>query len=140
MTAKYNMKYRLYTTVDITHTGQYKYEYGQEQLQWKEQNFNTVLQTLGLRANISYDTNQIMFHTKGSLIGFNTDSIIRIWQFDFYTENNDAYQKDLDPIGLLLEDFELVPFISGLAESMTQNYDIFVTFGLSRNIIFSKKQ
>lgn len=134
------MKYRLYTTVDIRHTGQYKYEYGKEHLQWKEQNFNTVLQTLGLRANISFDIDPILFCAVGSSIGFNTDAIIRIWQFDFYTENNDAYQKGLDPVGLLLDDFELVPFISGLDESMTQNYDIFVTSGPSKNIIFSKKQ
>ena len=140
MTDKYNMKYRLYTTVDITHTGQYKYEYGREQLQWKEQNFNTVLQTLGLRANISYDTDPVLLYANGDLIGFNTNKVIRIWQFDFYTSTDDVYETDSDPIKLLLDDFELVPFISGLDESMTQNYDVFVTIGPSRNIIFIKKQ
>ena len=48
------MNYTLYTTVDITNTGQYRSEIGKEDLRWKEQNFQTVLQTLGIRANIQY--------------------------------------------------------------------------------------
>lgn len=130
------MNYKLYTTVDITHTGQYKYEFGKENLQWKEQNFNTILQTLGLRANIMFDSSPMLIYARGSLFGFNTDDVIPIWRFDFSTIYESVYEKDNNPIGLLLEDFELVPFISGLDEPMTQNYDVFVTTGPSKNIVF----
>ena len=48
------MEYKLYTLVDITHTNQHRPEPGKEALRWKEQNFQTVLQTLGIRSNINF--------------------------------------------------------------------------------------
>ncbi len=134
-----DMDYKLYTTVDITNTGQYRPEPGKEHLRWKEQNFQTVLQTLGIRANIIFVGKPIVSEVKGSLIGFNTDEIIRVWRFDFSTERDSLFEHNNDPIGYLLEDFDGIPFISGLDESMKQNYDVFVTDGLACNIIFIKK-
>lgn len=133
------MEYKLYTTVDITNTGQYRTEAGKEQLRWKEQNFQTVLQTLGIRANVLFTQKPIVSEMKGSLVGFNTDETIRVWRFDFNTEREQLFEKDSNPIGYLLEDFDGIPYISGLDESMQQNYDVFVTDGLARNIIFFKK-
>ena len=66
------MEYKLYTLVDITHTGQHRNEPGKETLRWKEQNFNTLLQTLGIRANITYFASPIMTEVKGQLVGFDT--------------------------------------------------------------------
>ncbi len=133
------MQYKLYTTVDITNTGQYRTEPGKEQLRWKEQNFQTVLQTLGIRANISYTDKPVISEMRGSLVGFNTEEIIRVWRFDFATEREQLFELKSDPIGYLLEDFDGIPYISGLDECMEQNFDVFVTDGLSRNIIFYKK-
>ena len=133
------MNYTLYTTVDITNTGQYRSEIGKEDLRWKEQNFQTVLQTLGIRANIQYKTKPTLSEIKGSILGFNTDKIIRVWSFDFNTEREFLYEDNNDPIALLREDFSGVPFIGGLDESMEQNYDVFVTDGLATNIIFHKQ-
>lgn len=133
------MEYKLYTTVDITNTGQYRSEPGREADRWKEQNFQTVLQTLGIRANISFKQSPIMKEISGVLAGFNTINTIHVWEFDFYTEREHFFEKDGDPIGYLLEDFDAVPYISGLDESMEQNFDVFVTEGLARNIIFQKR-
>jgi hypothetical protein len=134
------MNYKLYTLVDITHTGQYRAELGKEAARWKEQNFNTVLQSLGIRANLSYFENPIMTEVKGSLIGFDTNEIIRVWRFDFGTEREDVYFNDNDPVGFLKEDFELVPYIDGLDELLEQNFAVFVTEGKNKNIVFHKKQ
>ena len=133
------MEYKLYTTVDITSTGQYRAEVGKETGRWKEQNFQTVLQTLGIRANISYSNKPVMTTVKGSLIGFNTDELIHVWRFDFNTEQNYLFEANDNPVGYLLEDFDGVPFIAGLDESITQNFNVFVTDSDSRNIIFSQK-
>lgn len=133
------MDYTLYTTVDITNTGQYRTEPGKEQLRWKEQNFQTVLQTLGIRANISFYRKPIIVEVKGSLVGFETDEIIRVWRFEFSTEHENLFENNNNPIGYLIDDFDMVPYISGLAESMEQNYDVFVTEGPARNIIFQQK-
>ncbi len=133
------MQYKLYTTVDITNTGQYRTELGKEHLRWKEQNFQTILQTLGIRANVSFTEKPVVSEMRGSLVGFNTDEIVRVWRFDFNTEREFLFEKDNDPIGLMLEDFEGIPYISGLDECMEQNYNVFVTDGAARNIIFVKK-
>ena len=140
MIVKYDMNYKLYTLVDITHTGQYRTEPGKESARWKEQNFNTILQTLGIRSNIAHFENPIMTEVKGSLVGFDTNDIIRVWRFDFSTERDDMYETDNNPIGFLLEDFEMVPYIEGLDELLVQNYAVFVTSGKNKNIVFHKKQ
>jgi hypothetical protein len=134
------MEYMLYTTVDITSTSQYRSEPGKETERWKEQNFQTVLQTLGLRANISYSKPPSVTYTEGaSLLGFKTELPVNIWRFDFQTERDHLFKLDNDPIGYLLEDFDAVPYIAGLDESMTQNYNVFVTHGPSTNIVFFQK-
>ena len=134
------MEYKLYTTVDITSTGQYRVEAGKEAARWKEQNFQTVLQTLGIRANISYYNKPAMIEVKGSLVGFNTDDLIRVWRFDFYTERDNLFESNSNAIGYLLDDFNAIPYISGLDESMEQNYSVFVTDGPACNIVFQTKQ
>lgn len=126
------MLYTIYTTVDITNTGQYRAEPGMEANRWKEQNFQTVLQTLGIRANIMFKKKPEVMSIAGNIVGFNTRNIIKVWAFSFETE------RDYPLLDFLSEDFDGVPFISGLDESMEQNYDVFVTEGPARNIVFQK--
>jgi len=129
------MNYKLYTLVDITHTQQPK----TEQDRWKEQNFNTVLQTLGIRANITYVSSPVVVEAGGRIMGFDTDDIIRCWRFDFITDRKDLYSLNNDPIGHLTNDFHLVPYISGLGEMMDQKYAVFNTQNPGKNISFFKK-
>jgi hypothetical protein len=130
------MRYKLYTTVDITNTGQFRAEPGKESARWKEQNFQTVLQTIGIRGNIAEFQKPELVQVGGKQHGFNTDEIINVWRFDFETEREFLFEVDNDPVGYLVKDFNGVPFISGLSESMKQNYDVFVTDGPSKNIVF----
>ena len=134
------MRYKLYTLVDITNTEQYRPNSNNDTLRWKEQNFNTVIQTIGLRATISLYGKPIGSEVNGKIIGFDTDDIIRVWRFDFETDREDLFQKDDDPVGLLKDDFHLVPYISGLDELFAQQYAVFITHGEGKNIVFHKKQ
>ena len=133
------MDYKLYTTVDITHTGQYRAEPGKEADRWREQNFQTILQTLGIRANVSYVNSPEMLNIGGRIAGFDTDEVIRVWRFDFRTERDFLYEKDNDPVKYLKDDFHLVPYISGLSELMEQQYAVFNTSMPGNNISFFKK-
>ena len=130
-------EFKLYTLVDITHTQQYRPSAGI--LHWQEQNFNTVLQTLGIRANIIYNHGPDVIEVKGNLVGFDTEEILRVWRFDFYTERENVYEKNGDPVGLLKEDFVLIPYISGLNEAMEQRYAVFNPETPGNNISFFKK-
>ena len=133
------MEYKLYTLIDITHTGQHRTEPGKEALRWKEQNFQTVLQTLGIRANVVFVNGPISSEVAGRIVGFDTDDIIRVWRFDFSTEREFVYDQGDDPVALMREDFQLVPYISGLDELMTQKYAVFNTEDPGKNITFFKK-
>jgi hypothetical protein len=133
---KYVMEYKLYTLVDITHTGQNRLEIGKEHLRSQEQNFNTVIHTLGIRSNITWVYKPAVVEMRGRLVGFDTDEIIKLWRFDWATENGYDYEQDQDPIGMLKQDFQLVPYIKGLTESMEQAYPVFITDGPGRNIVF----
>lgn len=134
------MEYKLYTTVDITNTGQHKNEPGKEIARWKEQNFQTVLMTIGIRANIASFIKPEMISVNGKLVGLDIDEIVHVWRFDFETEREHLFENEGDPVGFLLDDFEMVPYISGLDESMEQSHDVFVTRGPTKNIVFHKKQ
>ena len=133
------MEYKLYTTIDITHTGQFRNEPGRELERWQEQNFNTVIQTIGIRANITYRHGPDVITTLGSTVGFDTDRSIKVWRFDFYTEQELVFEVDDDPVGHLKELFSGVPYIANLTEQIKQNYNVFVTEGTSRNIVFHQK-
>ena len=133
------MEYKLYTLVDITHTGQTRTEPGKEIARWKEQNFQTVIQTLGIRSNITYNQGPVVTEVAGHLVGFDTKKIIRVWRFDFSTERDYVYSTDTDPVGHLISDFVLVPYISGLDEAMEQKYAVFNTEDPGRNISFFAK-
>ena len=133
------MDYKLYTLVDITNTGQYRFEDSKQDLWKKEQNFNTLLFTLGLRSNIVYAAKPQRLEVGGRLIGFDTDEIIRVWRFDWSTEG-DYYTIDGDPTGYLKQDFHLVPYIEGLDEAMEQRHRVFCTQDPGKNIVFFLKQ
>jgi len=133
------MNYKLYTLVDISHTGQKRYESNKEVAWRKEQNFNTMLQTLGLRSNIHYDISPQLLEVGGRLVGFDTDEVIRVWRFDWYTEQ-DLYSKDGDPVAFLKQDFNLIPYINGLDEMLDQKIPVFTTNDPGRNIVFFLKQ
>jgi hypothetical protein len=126
--------------VDITHTGHHRNDTTNDLARYKEQNFNTVLQTLGLRSNIYYDNNPTMTEVSGRVVGFDTDEILRVWRFDWTAESALLYEVDGDPVAHLKTDFHLVPYISGLSESMEQQYAVFNTAMPGNNIIFQKKQ
>lgn len=133
------MRYELYTTVDITNTGRYRPGDGPETDRWKEQNFQTVLLTLGIRSNVSFADKPKLLEINGRSVGFEVNGVINVWHFEFDTERDNLFENNDNPVGYLLEDFDAVPYINGLDESMEQNYNVFVTEGPARNIVFNKK-
>jgi hypothetical protein len=133
------MEYKLYTLVDITHTGQNRSEPGKELARLQEQNFQTVLQTLGIRSNIHFTQSPAVTTVQGKLVGFDTDEILKLWRFDFGTDRDLLYEHNGNPVGFLNEDFHLVPYINGLGENMEQKYAVFNTEDPGRNIVFFTK-
>jgi len=133
------MEYKLLTTVDITATGMYRTILGHEKARNQQQNFDTVLQTIGIRGNCNFEVKPKVIDAKGSEHGFSTDKDIKIWQFEWRVETPDVFLEGTDPIALLKKDFELVPFITGLDETVVFKTPVWRVLGPEANIIFSYK-
>lgn len=124
------MIYSLYTLVDITATGQYRSKNDLERLQ--QQNFDTVIQTIGLAGNLMYD--KIPSVIPADIFG---NSKLKCWYFEWYMERESLFEVDGDELARLKELFEFVPIIINLTETATFEKPV---FRLGRNIVFNYKQ
>ena len=121
-----SLEFELYTTVDITNTRARK---GSDAKQYKQyQNFMTVLQTIGMRSNPTVEKDPVIVEHKK--FGNNT-----VWQLNFKIEYEQGHSVDL-----LQSDFNLVPFITGLDETMQFENNVFLTKGSKQNILFIEKE
>ena len=126
------MRFRLYTLVDITETGARRGDDPKAARQ--QQNFLTVLQTIGLRVNPTYTRSpQTLEDTPVRLgLGKNYKNKQRVWQFDFEIEFEGALDLDI-----LNSDFNLIPVIDGLDETVKFDNSVFITQNPQKsNIIF----
>jgi hypothetical protein len=115
------MRFKLYTTVDITETNAKRQE--DRKLYSQQTNYNTVLQTIGLRVNL------VPVYVKDfvddiSKIGFGNTikGKQRYWEFCFEVEYEGALTLDM-----LNNDFDLIPVIAELDETVHNHNKIFRT-------------
>ena len=118
------MRYYLYTTVDITETGLY---WGSNSIpRNQQQNFDTVLQTIGLCGNLYYDNPPEIIH-------YNKFTPNKTWYFEWWMEIDDLFKRGSDHIAILADIFEYVPIITNLTE--TAQFDK-PMFSVGKNIVF----
>lgn len=125
------MRFRLYTLVDITETGARRGDDPKAARQ--QQNFLTVLQTIGLRVNPSYAKSPRVLDELPATLGLGKryKNKQRIWQFDFEIE----YEGALD-VEMLNSDFNLIPFIDDLDETVKFDNTVFITQDPNKTNIF----
>lgn len=123
------MIYNLRTLIDITETGENR---GPDEKSVNQQaNYNTVIQVLGLRANPS--PLKTVSHT-GTLKDLGFGSVYRgkhrYWECEVEIEYGEI------PLEHFLEDFDLVPIITGLDETAKIETPVFYTTDLKfKNIV-----
>jgi hypothetical protein len=123
------MIYSLYTLVDITET---KQRHGGEVLaRNQQQNFDVVLQTIGLCGNVYYKKSPEL--VPADVFGDITRSA---WYFEWSMELEDIFTIDDSPIAKLKEIFQYVPVITGLTESVEIPVPMFI---IGKNIVFDFK-
>ena len=126
------MRFKLYTLVDITETGARKGD--QPKPIRQQQNFLTVLQTIGLRVNPAYTQSPQLIEDTPSKLGLGKKYNKRqsIWKFAFDIEYEDALDIDT-----LINDFDLIPVITDLDETVDFENAAFITRNPSvNNIVF----
>ena len=87
-----------------------------------------------------FDRKPVLAERSGSDLGFDTDEVVKVWTFNWSTEQAGIFDKNGDPVGLLKDDFQYVTYIQGLSESKQSNKPIFITAGPMTNIIFKVRE
>jgi len=125
------MRFKIFTVVDITETNARRSD---DKKQYSQQtNYNTVLQTIGLRVNLVpvYCKSHIASVDKkgfGELIKGKQ----RYWEFCFEVEYEGALSIDM-----MVNDFDLIPVITDLDETVHNHNKVFRTSCPNdRNIVF----
>jgi hypothetical protein len=148
--------FKLLTLVDITETKQYRREPGKELLRDQEQNFQMLLQTIGLRVNPIYTYSPTIKYLKinskpqeDRLITQNIDTLSfgsvfiglhKVWIFNFATEYDDGFTDEVgNECGFLINDLHLVPFIPNLSNTVKFHLPVFDTKSIEdkNTLIFS---
>ena len=126
------MRFTLYTLVDITETNTRR---GEDPLKYRQQqNYLTVIQTIGMRVNPIYVNPPVIIKEIPSKLGlgskYNTKE--SIWKYTFDIE----YEGGLS-LEILENDFDLVPVITNLEETAKFDNSHFITKKPNKNnIIF----
>ena len=125
------MRIKLYTIVDITETNARRND--DKKLYSQQCNFNTVLQTIGLRVNlIPISCKEHVDSIDDLNFGKSFTGKQRYWEFTFDVDYESATNEEL-----LAADFDLIPVITDLNETANINNGIFRTSCPNdRNIVF----
>lgn len=127
------MHYKLYTLVDITQTKQYQNDPARKQARSQQQNFDTLLQTIGIRANIEYDKSPLVLVDIPAKFGLEGTVLSNIWVWEWRTEREHLFELNGDDVGHLKDLFKLVPYISNLTETTPKEPAVFLP---GKNIVF----
>ena len=115
------MKFKLTTIIDITQTLARRGD--NKKLVNQQANYNTMIQTIGLRVNINPNSCKVeVANIKGLGFGDTFKGKQRYWEFTFDVEAEDALTLDM-----LATDFDLVPVITNLDETTLFGTKVFRT-------------
>ena len=127
------MKYIVHTLIDITET---RARFDKSNPEWhQQQNFITLLQTLGLRTNPVIEKSPTLSKQSTKDLGFGSAyrGDQNVWTLEFSMEESSAVTLDE-----LIKDFNLVTIIPGLDETVKLSDPVFVTQSKTkRNLVFN---
>ena len=123
-------RFLVQTLVDITETKVYRHQDTNPMAKSQQQNFLTLLQTIGLRVNPAYTQSPICEEI--DLADYNFGSAYtgahNLWSFEFTIEYADGFTDELgNEAGLLIKDLNFVPVITDLTETINIRLPVFDT-------------
>ena len=129
---------KAYTLIDITETKQHRSRSTDKFLINQQANFMTFFQTLSLRFNPYYESSptvEVMSAAELKKLGFGTKykGEHKVWCFEFDLDSATSQFNEQE----VLQDFDLVPVIAALNETIEINNNVFRTQDKTNtNIIF----
>jgi hypothetical protein len=122
-------RYKIVTLVDITRTDAKKSDNDQHRLA-QQANFNSLLQAIGLRSNVSWNYNP---RKETGRLPEPVDGKANHWIWEFDVEREEVFLYQGNPVGLLIDDLHCVPIISDLENSVDLTPPAFQTKGKNIN-------
>jgi hypothetical protein len=125
------MRFKLLTLIDITRTDARRGDDPRDQRQ--QQNYLTALQTISLRSNPVINTYPTVGEQSIKGLGFGEafNGKQKVWKLNF------SFESESHALDFLKDDFDLVPVITDLDESIDLGTKAFLTNGnAERNILF----
>lgn len=116
-------RYKIKTTVDITRSNPGREDTNSVR-NGQQLNFNTLLQGIGMRANVEWDNDPQPVEYQDT----------KEWFWEFETEQVDVFATKDDPVGLIKQDLQGIPVIRNLTETVALEKPIFITSGDNQNI------
>lgn len=116
-------RYKIKTTVDITRSNPSREDTNSVR-NGQQLNFNTLLQGIGMRANVEWDNDPQPVEYQDT----------KEWFWEFEAEQVDVFATKDDPVGLIKQDLQGIPVIRNLTETAALEKPIFITSGDNQNI------
>lgn len=133
----------LSTLFDITYTGVLSYKAKENNLVARNQqrNWQVLHQLLQLRTQPIFITQPVMSQVNlpELEIGIQFPGIHKVWVVVWAVEHTDLYSEQQDPVSILRQDFDKIPMIIGLDETVKFNKNCLETTGPNQNIAFSTR-
>ena len=136
-------EFRVHTLVDVTENGNLRREFPfktktNEVIHDKHtltiarnqnSNFNTMIQLLQIRGNITWETPPMRLNDPIANMRFGSvyDGKQNSWHFTFFVEQPEVYGNPQEPTAQLMDDFHLVPILNFCKETATFPTATFIT-------------
>ena len=140
--------YMMHTLVDITKNGSLAKTFpfetkagdiidGKDSLRTARRqnaNFETMIQLLQIRGNITWEEDPIRFNHDLAVTKFGKyyEGQNTSWHFTFYTEQTDIFGNQKNPTEELVEDFNLVPILTDCKNTAHFPIQTFITKDLQK--------
>lgn len=120
---------KISTLIDITNSRSRRTNSSDNKESNQQKNWQTLLQCIGLRCNITYENNPSndLVDLKNLSFGSKFKGKQRVWTFVFRPDRSDSYKLDDNRVGLLINDLNLVPVIQNLDETINISKSAFIT-------------
>jgi hypothetical protein len=132
-------KFSVYTLIDITATSIIDNNSDNVKQRNQQRNWETAHQLINLRTQSMVEAvpaSPRMIYCEGHEFGSYYRGQHRCWKFIFTIDFDNIFGTDDDPYRLLVTDFNEVPIITGLDETVNLPDPVFYTEGILKNTYF----
>lgn len=131
------MRIVIKTLVDVTKTGVRRKEQGDAVKLAQQSNFQTLQQIINIRSLIEENADPSVETIKvDGQFGSKFKGEHKVWTYEFTIDRPEVFNDGTDPIGLLKEDFEKIPVIGALTETIEKPLSFVVNDKNKTNITF----